>query len=245
MISIRKAFLLISGLTGFFVLYGQQASFKDIFERSQQEYGLHPLLQNGLYYEYPYYYSKGHPFLLDGQFHKGSIVFRDKRYEDIEIRYDIFHQQVILNLLQGQEMVQILAAMEFVSAFRFEGRDFMKLTGADGQERYFQIVAAGDELICAYSWYKNRNESSENQSFKTYIFGEPKTRKYLFYKGTEYRYRNNKTFAAIFPPEARQEIRSYLKAGGIKVNKADDRTMNDLIGRCRDLLNPLNQNSKR
>ncbi len=243
MISIRRLFFSVAGLALFTILpgqavgSGQDGELQHIYETARARYGEYTLLRNGIYYEYPYFFSKGHPFLYDDKFHTGSVVYRNEEYKQVQIRYDIFHQQIILNLVKGNEMVQILPEVLFVPEFTIGTAEFRRLVFQDNESLYCQIIAEEQDICCAYYWYKGRTETGENGSFKTYIFGEEKNRKYLFINGKEYRYTNNRNFLAAFPESARPEIREYLASNRIKVRLAGDDVMKSLLAFCQQTLN--------
>lgn len=67
-----------------------------VYKAAKDKFGTDPLLMNGIYYENPYYNAKGHPFLGDGEFYQGSVVFRNKKYENVNLKYDIYNQQLIV-----------------------------------------------------------------------------------------------------------------------------------------------------
>ncbi len=67
-----------------------------VYIAAKEKFGTDPLLMNGIYYENPYYNSKGHPFLGDGEFYQGSVLFRNKKYDNVNLRYDIYNHQLII-----------------------------------------------------------------------------------------------------------------------------------------------------
>ena len=51
-------------------------------------------LVNGMQYYNKHPRSLGHPYLLEGLVHQGSVTIRGKLYSDIWLKYDIHAQQV-------------------------------------------------------------------------------------------------------------------------------------------------------
>ncbi len=76
---------------------GVENEYQAVFNTAKEQLGIDPLLMNGVYYENPYYNAKGHPFLGDGDFYIGTVNFRNKTYEDVNLKYDIFNQQLIID----------------------------------------------------------------------------------------------------------------------------------------------------
>lgn len=83
---------------------------------AKEQFGIDPLLMNGIYYENPYYNSKGHPFLGDGEFYLGTVDFRNKHYKDVNLKYDIYNQQLIID----QSRLDSRASIIFQNV-RYEG----------------------------------------------------------------------------------------------------------------------------
>jgi hypothetical protein len=90
--------------------------FMAVYAAAKEKFGTDPLLMNGIYYENPYYNALGHPFLGDGEFYQGSVVFRNKRYEGVSLKYDIFHQQLIIEQSREDARKSVL-----IGDIRYEG----------------------------------------------------------------------------------------------------------------------------
>ncbi len=220
----------------------EDVSAKSMYLETIEKFGKDPLLRNGPFYEYPYHRSEGNPFLMDLQFRRGTLVYRNRVYDQIPLRYDVFHQQIIINQQQKEESVQILLHEAYLSEFSLAGMHFKKVSLENDEPTYCQIVANDGDLSCLYYWYKSRRESHDNGNYKIYVFSEPEKRAYLNIHGEFHKYRNNRTFTRAFPREARKEVRSYLRTRDIKVKKADDKIMQQVISFCSTIMNsPNNQ----
>jgi hypothetical protein len=214
--------------------------FMEVVEASKENYGVNPLLQNGVFYENRYMTAEGHPFLLEDAFKSGFISFRNSRYEGVRLKYDIFTQQVVINHEQEGIVLQNYLSNEFIECFSIDERNFERIAFEDGNPGFYQVVFDGDDLACYYQWYKTRTESHEAGAYKIFVFSEDKLRRYLLIDGILTRYRNNRSFVKAFPKVIGKQVRVYLKEKGIKVDQADDQSMQSLLRICTGILNEHN-----
>ena len=79
---------------------GSDAHFREIYNYTREKVDVKQKLNNGAYYENPYYNAIGHPFLNDGNFRDGAVVFRNSTFDHVSLKYDIFHQQLSIHSQQ-------------------------------------------------------------------------------------------------------------------------------------------------
>ena len=239
--------------------------FEVISKLAMEKYGVDPLLVNGVYFENPYHNAKGHQFLLDGDFHLGSVIFRNKRYDEVRLMYDVYSQQIVANhkvtkeirvKLSGDELVseewlrqQIAAKQEsnnemltnylsneFINEFWLNESHFKRLSLEDNEPEYYQVISENEQLKCYYSWYKIRYKSYDKGDYLSYSFSESKFKSYMLIEGKLSRYWNNRTFLKLFPDNSKSQIRSFLRTNKIKVNKADNSSITEVIHFCQKAL---------
>jgi len=203
-----------------------------VYEATQHALLQDPVIQNGVYYSYPYYNANGHPFLGQKEFASGSVIFRGKLYEDLSINYDLFNQQVILSREYDGVLQMNLLASQFLSGFYLKGKQFILADFQTGAPEYYQVVAEAGTISCYYSWYKERREIHDSGNRSIYSFSEQKNKRYLLLEGQLYRYKNNKSFTKIFPDASRAMIKAYLQEYQLMVMEASDLTMESLIEYC-------------
>lgn len=244
--------------------------YQAVYDVAKDQFGIDPLLMNGIYYENPYYNAKGHPFLGDGEFYLGSVNFRNKQYDGANLKYDIYNQQLIIDQSRedsrssiifqnvryeglsikvdenskqilinqdgGQPKIMNLLANEFVSEFTMDGMLFKKLDLQGEEVSYYQVLAEEKKIACYYYLYKNRFKSQDEGDRTIFVFSDMNVKRYLEIGGEISRFRKNASFLKPFPGESKGKIRNYLKSNNIKVNQADDQTMNELIAYCQTTL---------
>ena len=218
-----------------------EKDYLKIYEATERTLENDPLLQNGIYYAYPYYSALGHPFFGDGEFEPGAVIFRGKRYEEVNINYDLFNQQIILSRKKDEILQMNLLASEFISGFSFKGKNFIKASFPGESSAFFQVISQTKNIACHYSWNKERREVLDSGNQRIYSFSKQKSKHYLFLDSKLSQYKNNRSFVQLLPDEAKEEIKSYLKENKVLVKEADDQVMLMLIEYCNTI---LEQNSK-
>jgi len=211
-------------------------TYLQVYEATQHALLQDPVIQNGVYYSYPYYNANGHPFLGPKEFASGSVIFRGKSYEDLSINYDLFNQQIILSHAYDGVLQMNLLASQFVSGFHLKGKQFILADFQTGTPEYYQVISETGTISCYYSWYKERREIRDSGNRSIYSFSEQKNKRYLLLEGQLHRYKNNKSFIKIFPDAGRAMIRSYLQEHQILVLETSDQTMESLIEYCDGIL---------
>lgn len=225
--------IVLAALLGLSSLYAQQASLTDYLAECERKYGSDADLVNGEKYYYPYRQSQGDPFFFTNP--RSSVVLvLDKEFADQQLRYDVFNQQLILDFqdIYGATS-SLVMRKEWVEAFAFENREFIRMKGPEGEAGYFQLISKGP-VTCIYSWSKNHllNLTSGVQS---YYFSEPVKESYLVIDGQFYAYRNNRAFLKAFDPELQKSVKQFMKQARLKVNKAPDSQIRHLVEYCNSL----------
>jgi len=210
--------------------------YLEIYQATEKVLENDPLLQNGIYYAYPYYNALGNPFLGDGEFEPGTVTFREKSYDGIHINYDIFNQQIIFSRKTGDMLLMNLMANEFISEFSFKGMNFIHASFPGESAPFYQVISECKNIACYYIWYKERREVLDAGNQRIYSFSEEKSRHYLFMDGMLNQYKNNRSFIQVIPDEARDEIKAYLKENRLNVKETSDQEMLVLIEYCNSIL---------
>ena len=216
---------------------GPENEFLTIFNVASEKSAIDPLIQNGSYYENPYYNAKGHPFIGDGEISNGSVLYRNKTYNGVSLMFDIFNQQVILGKRSNGVMRMNVLTDDFISEFSIDSVTYKRLDIENSKFLYYQVVAETDMLGCYYYLFKSRMESHDAGKMMIYSFSDPKRKSYILIDNEYNRYKNNSSFVKIFPDSARDPIKKYLKANKISVNEANDHTMRAVLQFCHNTLN--------
>ena len=217
--------------------HGMQAeSFMQLYAEVNREYGIDQQLFNGVYFEDLDRDAVGHPYLAGDTFALASLHYRDKWYESVPLKYDIYRQQVVVKNEGDDRTLVTLLNPAFLEFFHVHDMDFRKVTGDDGIPRFFQVVAEERDLQCYYRWTRDRNEKIMDDDSKRYFFMAARQKKYLVLEGQQERYLGNWSFLRILPRSVRGEIRKFLRGNDIRVNRASETEIKLLIAFCQETL---------
>ncbi len=181
-------------------------------------------LRSGILYHYPYYTTKGHPFLIMAEPVWGRITIKDSTYYHIPLRYDIFNQQLIATVQYTDDQVrEIVIPMHRLNAFEIEGKRFEIKNIANAEPTIYEICNTG-KTQCIIHWWKSRN-IIQNFGETGYEFSPQQKTMYLLRGGKQTRFTNNRNFASTFNNDKKAAIKKYLRQWKINVKKADSNTL--------------------
>ncbi len=225
--------LLLTALFSLSDLQAQQQSITEYLAECERLYGSDANLVNGEKYFYPYSKSDGDPFFFS---EPREVVIRvhGKEFAGQRIRYDIFNQQVVLDVkdIYGG-ITSLVLRNEWVETFRFESQLFSRMEGPDGKEAYYQVVVEGP-VSCVYFWSKDYLLNL-NSGVQSYYFTQPLKESFLVIGQVFYPYRSNGSFVKAFERENQKTIKQFMRQSKIKVQKAPDWQMRQLIEYCNSL----------
>jgi hypothetical protein len=198
------------------------------------EYGFDQVLVNGIFFTDKYLKKEGHQFLMEDQLYKGNLTFRGREYKGLEMKYDIYNHQLLLFVKNNISAAWVVPPNDFISAFSLGGKSFSKYN-FQGEPGFYQVVFDTEKLKCLYYWYKKMHESYDKSNHVTYEFFKGEKRCYLLMNGSLLTYRNNRSFMELLPGEIKYQVRKFLSANHIKVNKSSDEKISELLVYCNSL----------
>lgn len=217
----------------FFLLFAYPGVFaqSSTIERDNV-YGLDPLLYNGKIYNFvPPAAIEGTPYFDGADFVKGSIKLRGVTYENLPLKFDLLHQQLILQYKNNLGAVnQIVISDAWLEAFNLEGHHFEMHSNMDSLKGIYEVMGNGTYRIL-YTWRKELLLDSRLGATNR-LFSVPKRETYLLAGTKLSKYTSNGHFAALFGPSQQVIIKKYLRQRKINVKKASDQTITELINYC-------------
>lgn len=175
-------------------------------------------------------------YFLEGGFQPGKVIFKDKEYDNVYIKYDIYKQQILILHQREDVLIKTILTDEFISGFTLFGLEFRKISLGENEPAYYQVINANKSINCFYHYYKDRNERIKDDDTKLYIYTANKRKSYVEIEGVVSKYTGNRSFIKIFPDYARHEIKNYLKSSDMKVKIAGDEEMLELLNFCQNLI---------
>ena len=211
----------------FLVLFSGKLISQDAKELDRV-YGLDPLLYNGK--KYTYFLppgTGGDQFLFSPDYFVGKATIKGKSFEGITLNYDIYNQQLLLQYADASGIFNIIEISKaWLESFRLGDKDFQFLTFADGP-RFYQVLGDGP-LFILYYWRKKLELDASHGA--TYFTFSPSMKNQYVLAGDKLRpFKNKRSLISQFDPRHKQEIRNYLYRNRIKLKKASDQAMTELI----------------
>ena len=188
-------------------------------------YGQDQELVNGLQYYNRHPRSLGHPYLLEGWVHQGSVSIRGKLYSNIWIKYDIHAQQVEVEYrTMGGADNQVILVSDRVDDFTIGNYFFKKLKleeelDEELDEKQFYQILGKERLIWYIRWEKKLVPLVGDPTFIE-EFTSPKRNYLLELDGSIHPFSNKKSFVKLFPESIQKDIKRLIKSNQIQIRTA-------------------------
>ena len=210
-------------------------TFAEIYSLTEKALGIDQELVIGEMYEDHYRGAIRHPFLLEDKFTNGSIIFKNKTYNNLNLKYDIYDQKVIVDYYYNQTQLRFCLQNEFLDQFVIYDKIFKKIK-LDGKDEAIYQVIENENLTCLYYWFRVRTESDHLLPKISYEFSPEKRKRYLMVRGELSSFRSNASFIKSFPKNIRKPIKKKIKSSKLFVASANDTQMQNLLDFCNSLL---------
>lgn len=173
-------------------------------------------LNNGIRYKEKFRTKNGnHKFYLSAKFIKGDIVYDGQPFYDIEMKYDLFEDQIIINLptQAGYSLFQLIK--DHIESFNIEGTTFIKLADNEVNNStntitgFYEISLQSPNLILYNKHLKIRIKFLDNKV----VFSEFKNKNeyYIYYQNSYFLIKRKSDLTKIFPLQ-KKIITSYYNS---------------------------------
>ncbi|NOQ91307.1 MAG: hypothetical protein GQ552_01165 [Flavobacteriaceae bacterium] len=196
-------------------------------------------LFNGLRYKEEYRTLDGsHKFYLSPNYINGNIVYDGQAYYDIKMKYDLFEDEIIVNLTanSGSSILQLL--IDKIDAFSINENNFTKLhdnpiiNSSEIITGIYQIIYQSPNLVC---YKKNKKNAKKNLTKKNIYYSFKSEDSYYFYLNNDFFLVSSKRdFTKIFP-DYKKEINSFYTNNKFLLNSNPDAFMTKLSSKLSDL----------
>jgi len=207
----------------------QQLLFNQIFSAAEKEYGIDQELVNGPLFENENQNINGLPYLLNYYTNQGNVIYRGKQYSNLNLRYDIYNQQVLLIYLFDNVEYEVHLEKEFITEFNIENRKFINdAFGADKDAKFYQVIGKDFSIKILYFWQKGlSNVYVNNPDIK--MFSPEQKETFILFNNKLVSFNGNSSFTRQFSSKSKAAIKKYLRKSKTKVKQANDYEMELLI----------------
>ena len=193
-----------------------------------QVYGLDQTLLNGKKYDYyPPYGYKGNQYLFSREYKIGSVTLKEEAYQDVLLNYDIYNQQLLLKYEDEKGARHILeVSRAWLTDFSIGDKNF-EFLDLQQEPRFYQVLGEGPVRILYY-WRKGLDLDIMVGSY-VYVFSKAVRESFVLKEGQLKSFRSKQSLIRLFEPEHKQKIKSYLRKHKVKVKRAPDKVMAEMI----------------
>ncbi|MCF6349054.1 MAG: hypothetical protein L3J20_12265 [Flavobacteriaceae bacterium] len=198
-------------------------------------------LYNGIDYKEKYRTLKGnHKYYNSPKFQIGNVVYDKQQYYNIEMKYDIYDDQLIVKLpsQSGSNFIQLIK--EKLSVFSIEAHQFIKISISKSENLpsnnfvFFEELYVSNELILYKDYNKIRNRRFLKKGFHYNIFKD-RNEYYLHYKNKYFLVKSKNSILNLFPNLAK-EVSTFYKRNKKLLGSNIDMFYVNLIKKLSDLL---------
>jgi len=207
----------------FVPLQGQQLagdSSMDFEDLVLWAFGQDQELVNGMQYYNKHPRSMGHPYLLQGWSHQGSVTIRGRQYNQVWLKYNIHAQQVEVEYrtINGADNLVILVD-DRLDEFTIEKNNFKRLKlDEQAEEQFYQVIGEGT-LVLYIHWEKILVPVSGDSRFIE-EYTSPKRDYLLELDGKVYPFHNKSSFVKLFPKAIQKDLKRIMRSNYTQIRNA-------------------------
>tara|TARA_R110000823_G_scaffold315370_1_gene447236 strand:+ start:128318 stop:129127 length:810 start_codon:yes stop_codon:yes gene_type:complete len=163
-------------------------------------------------------------FLYHNGFQSGSIDYDGQTYYDITLKYDVFNDKVILQLI-GENGTTILQPFkELINSFSIKNRTFKNIVNkttenGDAFSGFYEEILETSQLAVLKKHRKKRLKRIRRKKL-SYQYKPIKSYYFLLYQGNYYSVKNKRDFIKLFP-DFKEEINSIGIDGSVQRDNPD------------------------
>ncbi len=230
----------------FFVSYFSQSQTqntqKNYYKWFDKQVGVENTgLNNGVRYKELYRIKNGkHKFYLSPNFIRSDIFYRGQPYYDIEMKYDLFEDQIIINLPTQQGFSTFQLIKDLIDNFSINNKKFIQLTNNEVSNSsnkisgFYEISFNSSNFILYKKYLKNRIKYLEYKVIYSEFIN--KYEYYIYYNNKYYLIEKKGDFRKIFPIQMKV-ISSFYYSNKILLKSNYDLFMIQLSNKINNSIN--------
>ncbi len=178
--------------------------------------------------------TEGHPYNGDGEWAGGSVVIRGVEFDSLQLRYDIYTNELVINTLNfNNTPLQVALNKLHITSFTLGNRKFIHFPSDDPRksDRFCEVLSEGPATLVLMQTKSLIIPANGNSvfSYDTY------SRMYLFLKGKLNVYNGKRTLVSAFP-EYKVLLQNYIRTEKLKFRSGKFDSHARLVNYCNTLL---------
>ena len=197
-------------------------------------YSMDPELYNGRVFNEIYRIGVyGNQFFSDEEFLKGDLGLRHQVYKDQELNYDVYRQKLLLSFNNDINARVVIEVPLLNTQFFYLGDRYFEVLPWEDSKMIFQVFGV-EKCKILIKWSKSLSIKSQTGSYQR-KFSDLKKQTWVYIEGEYYPFKKNKSFIKLFGYEQQDDIEKWLKSNRVKIQKADDVSLQKLAQYCSQL----------
>jgi hypothetical protein len=163
--------------------------------------------------------DKSHSYYLTDKFSIGEAFYNDQYYHDIELKYDVNNDQLVLKPMDEYNYLGIILSKEKTASFTINKKKFVNLSYDNPSvpeyiNGYYEEIIIGNTLILYIKNLKTRKKIIDNKQISdvdervTYDLFTDKNTYYIKYNNIFYTINSKKEIITVFP-DKKKGIKEY------------------------------------
>jgi hypothetical protein len=218
---IKFAVLIILFTSTAFKTYSQTNSEISLYAKFDSIVGKKNLEINNGPRQINYYrtFDKSHSYYSTDNFTLGNVFYNKQYYYDIELKYDVNNDQLVIKPMDEYNFLGIILSKEKTASFTINKRKFVNLnygnpTVPEYINGYYEEIIIGNTLILYIKNQKTRKKTIDNKQItdvaEQIMYDEftDKNTYYIKLKNTFHTINSKKEIITVFP-EKKKETKEY------------------------------------
>lgn len=210
-----------------------QTTQEEIHKYATEVYGIDDLLVNGSIYAPLHPVAYGSQYLVKSTFSKGSLNLVGREFHDVDLKFDIEQQKVILKgFIDSVHYKVIVLNDNYIKDFLIDDKHFVNISkhlNNKSVKGFYELVYNG-EFVFIKS-YKKEFLGVYSNRYPNGKYSKTNAESFIIKNNNKYTIKNKKSIFSVFP-EQKQEIKIYMKDNKIKLRKASNKSINNLMHYC-------------
>ncbi len=198
-------------------------------------------IYNGIIYKEKFRTENGnHKYYLTSQFINGNIIYNGQPYYNVEMKYDIYEDNLIIKLHDESEYSIIQLINDKVDEFSINNHKFLKIS--EKHENFFNEAISGFYEISYQSKHlkllKKHIKSRKERIVGNFVYSQFKDESeyFIFFNDGYYKINSKKYLIKLFP-ELKKNINNFYNFNKPLHKLDQDTFMTNLIEHIGSLIN--------
>jgi len=164
-------------------------------------------------------------FFKSRKFLNGSVNFEGQEYYDLDLKYDVYEDQVLLKLVSSAGGGTLKLWTDGLDSFVIDGHKFIKITPKEtsGLNLYgFYEVSMSGTYLTLFTKFTKKSFQRKDRSSIYYEFVPGKSEYVLYYEGGYHLIESKKDVVSLFPNQKKEIDKFYTIARRLKNTNFDD-----------------------